>query len=130
MRSVHLPASAVAAACTPQPEAWYHNRARRVQFDAATMGMKVCLPDIFIVCVRGLGFVLKWGGNNSRFTCGCRQFTTDEVQHCLEAVPGRSYAVESIVSTTAKYGDKFKTLVRYWYATAATYIRWEKGNNV
>lgn len=101
LRGVHLPQHAIAAAGAAQQPAWYHNRARRVQFEAATMGMKVCVSSVFPLWSR-----LPYS----------TQFMTDEVQHCLEAVPGRSYTVESVVSTTAKYGDKFKTLVRYWCA--------------
>ena len=76
------------------------------------MGMKVINYTLCVCCA---GRAATLGSSRQNVRQKRTQFMTDEVQHCLEVVPGRSYTVESVVSTTAKYGDKFKTLVRYWY---------------
>lgn len=58
-----------------------------------------------------------YAGRSRRVRFGAQamgmKFETEELQRCRAAEPGAgAYAVDSCVATTAKYGDKFRTLVR------------------
>eukprot|EP00884_Botryococcus_braunii_P007808 jgi/Botrbrau1/17028/Bobra.49_2s0084.1 len=41
------------------------------------------------------------------------KFKSEELQRCMEAVPGKNYEVEVCVGTTATYGDRFRCLCRH-----------------